>query len=156
MKIVKAPGDYHGSSHPWVSLAGPIEMGVAENWQKKCERLLADSSGTILNPVREDWDSTWEESIDNPKFLEQVEWELNAFDDSDVMLVCFNKTSHSPITLLELGLRARGKDPRVVVCCPDGFWHKGNVDIVCRLYGIEQVAPLDELVASAASNTMRG
>ena len=52
----------------------------------------------------------------------------------------------SPITLLELGLHA-GKNPqKLVVCCPDGYWRKGNVDIVCRRCGVRQVPTLDDLV----------
>jgi hypothetical protein len=32
----------------------------------------------VLNPRREDWDSSWIQSIDNPQFREQVEWEIYA------------------------------------------------------------------------------
>jgi hypothetical protein len=50
----------------------------------------------------------------------------------------------SPVTLLEMGLHARSK--KLVVCCPDGFWRKGNVDIVCERYGIQQVENLTQII----------
>lgn len=46
----------------------------------------------------------------------------------------FSPNTKSPISLLELGLFARSGKVRVV--CPEGFWRKGNVDIVCQYYNI--------------------
>ena len=51
----------------------------------------------------------------------------------------------SPVSLLELGLHARSG--KLIVCCPEGFWRKGNVDIVCQHHGVPQVADLAELEA---------
>lgn len=49
----------------------------------------------------------------------------------------------SPISLLELGLHANSK--KLWVVCPDGFWRKGNVEVVCSLYDIPLFNSLDEL-----------
>lgn len=46
----------------------------------------------------------------------------------------FAPTTRAPITLLELGLFAQSG--RLVVCCPDGFWRKGNVEVVSARYGV--------------------
>ena len=35
---------------------------------------------------------------------------------------------------------------RLIVCCPDGFWRQGNVDIVCVRYGIPQAPDLPALI----------
>jgi hypothetical protein len=129
-----------------VFLAGSIEMGVAENWQNKVERLLSKTDVVIFNPRRDDWDSTWIQSIDNPQFLEQVVWELTAMEKANVIAMYFDPSTKSPISLLELGLFARSN--KMIVCCPDGFWRKGNVDIVCAKYGVSQVETLDELIQS--------
>jgi hypothetical protein len=56
----------------------------------------------------------------------------------------FDKDTKSPITLLELGLFARGGT--IIVCCPEGYWRKGNVDVVCEKYDIVQVDTLDKLI----------
>jgi hypothetical protein len=42
-----------------VFLAGSIEMGKAEDWQKKLEGICDDFGYDVLNPRRDDWDSSW-------------------------------------------------------------------------------------------------
>lgn len=145
MKIIKAPDAiFLVPFEEAIFLAGSIEMGKAENWQQRIERELTKIDGTIFNPRRDDWDSSWIQSIDNPQFREQVEWELTALEAADFIALYFDPTTKSPISLLEFGLFAKTK--KLIVCCPDGFWRKGNVDIVCHKYGIKQVDDLDALV----------
>ncbi len=141
-KIIKPPQavtdeDYRSS----VFLAGSIEMGAAPKWQEEVEVAISGHVGTILNPRRDDWDNSWEQSIDNPEFLGQVTWELSALDRASVVAIYFAPETKSPITLLELGLAAH-KSGQVVVCCSEGFWRKGNVDIVCRRESITMVPTL--------------
>jgi len=128
-----------------VFLAGSIEMGLAEDWQAEMERALADLDVLILNPRRDAWDSSWVQSIDNPLFREQVEWELGGLEQADVVAMYFAPTTKAPVTLLELGLRARAGG--LVVCCPPGFWRRGNVEIVCRRFDAPLLNTLPELVA---------
>jgi len=127
-----------------VFLAGSIEMGSAGNWQTIVEQRLSHTKIIIFNPRRDDWDSSWMQNKDTPQFREQVEWELNAMEKADVIAMYFEPNTKSPVTLLELGLHARSG--KMIVCCPEGFWRKGNVDIVCEKYDVEQVEALDELV----------
>lgn len=143
MRIIKPLGQFDiiGKS---IFLAGSIEMGKAENWQQQIENSLIDKQITILNPRRDDWDSSWEQSINNQHFKDQVLWELSALEIADIILVHFDPTTKSPISLLELGLHARSK--RLIVHCPKGFWRKGNVDIVCNRYNIKQVNSIEELI----------
>ena len=119
-------------------------MGKAIDWQTKVTEGLSDLDVTILNPRRDDWDSSWEQKIENPQFNEQVTWELDALDKADVIALYFDPATKSPISLLELGLHA--KDTKLIVCCPEGFWRKGNVDIVCHRHGIPQVNTVEELI----------
>lgn len=127
-------------------LAGSIEMGDAQDWQDVVARELEDVIGIILNPRRDEWDSSWEQSIDNPKFREQVEWELTMMEKATYIAMYFDPNTKSAISLLELGVHAHSK--KLIVACPDGFWRKGNVDIVCQRYGIPQVPDLDSLILS--------
>ncbi len=139
--IIIAPNklEFNGKS---VFLAGSIEMGKAENWQQKlCNEL---KNITILNPRRDDWDTSWLQSINNPQFKEQVEWELEAQEKADIIAMYFDINTKSVISLLELGLFAH--TGKMIVCCPDGFWRKGNVDIVCKRYGVTQVNNIEELI----------
>jgi len=146
---IKAPENYQSHLRlPSVFLAGSIEMGVAVDWQAEVSAALSSLDVLVLNPRRAAWDASWEQSIDNPVFREQVEWELDALDAADVVLMYFAPNTKSPITLLEMGIHAAKNPEKMIVCCPAGFWRKGNVDIVCRRYGVIQVETLDELIAT--------
>ena len=145
MEIVKAPNKYSANDQiTSLFLAGSIEMGVAELWQDKVTEALKDTNVLILNPRRDDWDSSWKQTIDDPQFREQVEWELTALERSSVILMYFDPATKSPISLLELGLHA--SSGKLLVCCPDGFWRKGNVEVVCNRYGIPLYNELDEVI----------
>lgn len=123
--------------HLTVFLAGSIEMGKAKEWQKEVIEHFKDMPVTFFNPRRKDWDSTWEQTKDDKNFSQQVNWELEALEVADVILMYFDPDTDSVITLLELGIHIR--DSRLIVCCPDGFYRKGNVDITCEKYGTKQV-----------------
>jgi hypothetical protein len=119
---------------PTIFLAGSIEMGTAPNWQADLITALADRDLTILDPRREEWDASWRQSIEEPKFREQVEWELDGLERADLIAMWFAPETKAPITLLELGLHARGD--KLIVGCPDGYWRKGNIEIVCARFGV--------------------
>jgi hypothetical protein len=144
---IKAPDvdplDY--SPFTKIFLAGSIEMGAAEHWQ---ERIVKELDGHIVsynkeynavmsdtlffNPRREDWDSSWDQK--SAQFDEQVNWELDHLDLADIIVMYLDPSTKSPISLLELGLYA--SSGKLIVCCPDGFWRKGNVRIVCEKHKI--------------------
>lgn len=128
-----------------VFLAGSIEMGRAAPWQAEVEAALAGARVTIYNPRRDDWDPSWAQSITDDRFREQVEWELSAQEQADLIVMYFAKDTKAPVTLLELGLFARSG--KLVVCCPEGYFRKGNVDVVCRRYGVPMVEDLAALIA---------
>ncbi len=133
-----------------VFLAGSIEMGAAIDWQARLIAALKGVNCTILNPRRPDWDSSWKQSKDSPQFRQQVEWELDGLDNADVIALYLDPATKSPISLLELGLFAQ-RD--VIVCCPLGFWRKGNVDIVCERYCIPVHEDFDSF-ATAVTATL--
>lgn len=127
-----------------VFLGGSIEMGKAIDWQKQIIETLKDEPIIFLNPKRDNWDSSWEQKITNPEFFEQVTWELQSLEQSDFIVMFIDPATKSPITLMEIGLHARSG--KMIVCCPEGFYRKGNVDIVGHVYGYPVVTELDELV----------
>lgn len=137
-----------------VFLAGSIEMGLAEDWQKGlAQRLLAvDPTLVVANPRRANWDSSWAQSIGNPPFNEQVTWELDHLERSDLVVFHFQPGTQSPITLLELGKHLARPDAAqsTLVSCPEGFWRKGNVDIVCHRAGVSPPFLSLEALAQAA------
>ncbi len=144
--IIKSPYPISGIEHKFsVFLAGSIEMGAAENWQERIERELHGMENIcILNPRRDDWDSSWKQEIEDPQFNEQVNWELNAMERADLIVFYFSPETKSPVSMLELGLFARSG--KILVCCPEGFWRKGNVDIVCERYGVRQIKSIETII----------
>lgn len=139
---LKAPQNRDDISGPIIFLAGSIEMGNAELWQDKVSSALSEYECTILNPRRDDWDSSWEQTIKNDNFREQVEWELSSLDMSDIIFFYFDPNTKSPISLMELG-KYIDEGKKLFVVCPDGFWRKGNVEIICNKYNQELYNDLD-------------
>lgn len=128
-----------------VFLSGSIEQDSAVKWQDEVIEGLKDLDNIVLiNPRRKDWDSNIGNDSTNKAFREQVEWELKWLRDADLILMYFDPNTKSPISLLELGLFCG--QARMIVCCPEGFYRKGNVDIVLEQTGDAQVRDLEGLI----------
>lgn len=154
MKVIKPPQRaeleelsvlYKGNNT--VFLAGSIEMGAAEHWQRRIEEALKDEDIVVFNPRRDDWDSSWEQKASNPVFKEQVTWELDHLVGSDHVLMYFQPGTLSPITLLEFGFRLAHNFEGLIVVCPDGFWKKGNIEVMCKGLEIPLYNSLEEGIA---------
>jgi len=145
VKIIKPPhrlnetGEKLRSRKPYrsVFLAGSIEMGAAEDWQKTVPQHFKYKNTVdvvFYNPRRDDWDSSWTQEYTNPQFFQQVTWELDALHSCDVVFMYLSPNTKSPISLLELGLFAEKE--KMIVVCPKEFWRRGNVEIVCEYYDV--------------------
>lgn len=128
-------------------------MNTAERWQDKLKERLKHLDFVALNPRRDDWDSAITQSADDPRFSEQVNWELDGLQCADIVAFYFDPNTKSPVTLLELGLIAGDLNPespydfqRAIVCCPQGFWRRGNIEIVCERHGITLVDNFEAFV----------
>lgn len=137
---------YRNRKFKSIFLAGTIDDNNSVDWQRSVinELKLHKDFYYIFNPRRKDWDSSWLPEFSNPNFYQQVNWELNALDNADIIIMYFLPDSKSPISLLELGLYATSGKLRVV--CPDGFYRKGNVEIVCNKYNIPMYYNIDDLI----------
>jgi len=146
--IIKAPNATPDIGYKRLFLAGSIEMGKAEHWQKRLAEDIGHSNKPLIvnDPRRDDWDSSWVQNIDNKMFHAQVSWELEHIERADLVVFYFDANTQSPITLMELGLVAGLYKPAVVYC-PEPFWRKGNVDILCERYNIPMVNSYEDLVA---------
>lgn len=141
MKVIKPPNKREVENHPSIFLAGSIEMGKAEDWQTRTEKFFEPYLGTIFNPRRDDWDESWKQTITNPNFNEQVNWEMDGLEEADFIIFHFEPDTQSPITLAELGMYYNSS--KVFVSCPKGFWRRGNIEIMCDRAGIELYDSLD-------------
>jgi len=114
-----------------VFLAGAIDMGAAEDWQQKVIDYSYSSRVAFFNPRRPDWDSHWNQSLDDPHFAEQVNWELDMIAQSDVVFFHFPADSKAPISLMELGIASATPD-RVIISAEPGYWRRGNIEVLCN------------------------
>lgn len=142
----KIPTEFGKYVKPSLFLAGSIEQNNAEHWQKRVIEQFKDADDMIiLNPRREEWT----EDMGRTAMDQQVNWELDALARADAVFMYFSPGTRSPISLLELGMFAGANETgcvlnRMVVCCPDGFWRKDNVRIVCHRAGIPMYSNFDD------------
>lgn len=127
-----------------IFLGGTIDMGSSIDWQTKFTNEMKDTNFNILNPRRDDWDSSWKlDPTPGTQFYEQVKWELDAQEASTFIVYNILGNSKSPITLMELGLF---KDKKPFVICPKDFYRYGNVRMVCDYYGLYYASNMNEVI----------
>lgn len=148
---IKAPDSHTIFRGTKLFLGGSIEMGKAEKWQEKTVACLSKNNYNnliILNPRRDDWDSSWDQSpIPGTKFYEQVQWELLAQEQSQIICYYFAKETLSPITLLELGLFGLRKDKKIIVYVDQNYLRRGNVIMTCDMYNINWCSNFEDFIA---------
>lgn len=141
--IVTAPEDYTNSE--WIDytaifLAGSIDNGIAPDWQKEVLAALKDKNVMLMNPRRKDWDpKAGEKEVET-----QVNWELNAMEYADYIIMYLAEGSKAPISLLELGLEA--KSERILVAAHPTYYRRVNVRVVCERNNIPLYESLEELI----------
>ena len=133
MESYKAPEKYPKDNKFTIFLGGTIEIGNSIDWQKTLTESLKEFDVRILNPRRDDFDKSAEQSIKNPYFKDQVNWELDGLDRADIIVMNLLKDSLSPISMMEIGLYTK-ENKRMFICCPDGFWRKGNIEVIVDRY----------------------
>ncbi|KAH9985376.1 hypothetical protein F4779DRAFT_612137 [Xylariaceae sp. FL0662B] len=137
-----------------VFLAGTTAKTNHPDWRESLTKGLAEFPITIINPYQADWDSSWREDITFEPYHEQVNWELDMQDQADMVVVFFHPETQVPLSLLELGLSARAG--KAIVWWLEGYWKRGNVEIVCQRYGIEMVESTMGLMAAIADRLPEG
>lgn len=143
-QLIYAPSGQPPRGSKSVFLAGTTSKVDATDWRETLSTLLSDYPITIYNPYRADWDSTWREDINFAPYREQVTWELEKQELADMVVVYFHPATQAPISLLELGLCAR-QPGKAIVYCPEGYWKRGNVQMVCEKFGVEVVESIEGL-----------
>ncbi|KAF1985477.1 hypothetical protein K402DRAFT_394811 [Aulographum hederae CBS 113979] len=125
-----------GNTTLFLSGSIPSSTSPSHAWRTRLSNSLTHLPLTILDPTRPDWDSSWKESLSDPRFAEQTAWELEWLRKADMVAIWIAEETLAPVTLLELGLCA-GWGKRVVVGCGEGYWKRGNVEAVCKGLGVE-------------------
>lgn len=97
----------------------------------------------VFNPRRDDWNNEWNNTKHHPLLNEQINWELDHLEKSDIVVFNFEENTISPITLLELGLFSHSN--KIIVRCPENYFRVENVTQVCKRYNILMVNSIEEL-----------
>jgi hypothetical protein len=161
MEVYKAPQKYTSDNKFTIFLGGSIEQGKAEPWGDYLTSKLSTYNFDIriLNPRRDDYDAGQKQSIDNPYFKEQVTWELDGLDRADLIVMYLQPDTLSPISMMEIGLYINTLDwnKQMIICCPDGFWRRGNIEILvdrfpfhCRL--VDSLQELEKMIIEKCSH----
>jgi hypothetical protein len=155
MLLITAPDDidYRYNKSTTVFLGGSIANGEVEDWQKETIEKFRGYSNehlTIFNPRRDDYDTSTIQTTENEYLVKQINWELDALEEADYVLIYFHPNTYAPISLLELGLHA-DSICKVVVCCPDDFYRQANVEIVCERYRVAFHKDLDAAIREIKS-----
>lgn len=151
-----------------IFLGGSIEMGTAINWQKifvdefrdgfilNRQWLKPDQEPTysydmeryvILNPRRDNWDSSLEQSIKNPTFFQQVTWELSYLEQAEHRVFYFAQDTISPISLLELGKFHKAKHGYTYIYWDPEYKRAGNLEVFCNRYGLEVFTNFNDIIS---------
>ena len=132
-----------------IFLAGTIDNGDSEDWQRKVflslywmieplEKYYGSNYVTpdgkynvvLYSPRRSDWDSSW----GTDKIEEQIKWEQDKLEKADLIVMCLQDNSKSPISLLELGLY--GPEGKLICFCTPDFYRYSNVKLTCEKWNI--------------------
>ena len=124
-----------------IFLAGTIDMGNSRDWQKEIyERFVGmDGRYILFNPRQENWDASRPGEMDY-----QVRWELDHLEEADMIIMYILGSSKSPISLLEMGIHAKGG--KMSVICEKDFYRYDNVRITCDCYGVPLYENLDSFL----------
>lgn len=144
MKVFKPLDTIFSGYKKSIFLAGSIDSYNAANWRNEVITSLSNTNYEIYNPERIDWDESWENSQNDKQFNQQTNWELDAMQQSQIIIINFLPGTNSSISLLELGLFAHSK--KLMVCCTEQFSKYGNVQIICDRYGIPFFKTIKDLL----------
>lgn len=128
--LVKAPNRAFTASVYNIFLAGAIDNGEAEQWQDIVYEKLKPTIPTVaFNPRRDDWDADASEEL----ITAQINWELEALNEADLVIFYIPGNSKAPITLLELGL-ILGSDKDCLIYCDPEYYRFLNVKTTCEFF----------------------
>jgi hypothetical protein len=145
MLEITAPNSTEKTEGLVIYLCGSINSGLAQDWQGELIKAFKDYKVTFLNPRRPDWDINEKKTIDNPYYIEQLDWEDNQLHDSDLVIVYFQPDLPNPGVAMDFGIIANSNHD-MIVCCPEGYKYRAKVQYICEGAGVICTESFEELV----------
>ncbi|KAF2270342.1 hypothetical protein CC78DRAFT_451341, partial [Lojkania enalia] len=91
---------------------------------------LSDLSITIFDQRSSDWHQTQRLGNSHTSSKKYLSWKLACLEEADVIALYLQPVLISSSDMLEL--RIYSSSGKLVVCCPEGLWRRGDVEIVCQ------------------------
>ena len=108
-----------------IFLAGSMDHKQEGSWRDE----ISAEFGTypIFDPT-----NTKHDQLNPEEMKRHIDWELDALQLSDMILLNFLPNALSPISLVELGLYVNSK--KLIVICPKEFYKSSYVHTLCEKY----------------------
>jgi len=127
-----------GKNEKYCFLAGSIDHNLLGNWRIKVVEEMKNESH-FFNPTRIEHDK-----FNDSQMKKHIEWELDALELSDKILLNFLPSAKSPISLVELEIYVNTS--KLLVVCPDQFYQKRYVKTICEKYNTPFFNNLDKAI----------
>lgn len=123
----------------YVFLAGSIDFKSSSNWR---EEVICKVNHEVIffDPTNHEHDT-----LDDSEMKNQINWELEALELSNKILLNFLPNYESPISLVELGLYTFTR--KLIVVCPKQFHKYRYVSVLCERYNIPFFLNLNDAIA---------
>lgn len=119
-----------------IFLAGSMGEDAQGTWRDRISNDLSDKFH-FLDPTCHN-----HASLDADGMKKHIQWELEAMELADIILLRFLPDAESPISLVELGLYTFSK--KLIVVCPEGFYKYNYLNVLCEKYATPFLANLEE------------
>jgi hypothetical protein len=135
-----------------VFVAGTSEESMGTEWRGQVVAGLEDLPIAIVKSRLAERGGAGEQRCWNPQFRSHVKRERAGLDDADVVLMYLGRGPACARLMLDLGsLVMERLGNTLVVCCPEEFELRGDVEMMAERQEICLVESLDEMVAEARS-----
>ena len=136
--IVTSKEKLPNKERAYLFLAGSMNNNSTNNWRNKIIKILGNSFN-YLDPTNSNHDK-----LDKQQMKTHVEWELNAMEMADIILLNFLPKALSPISLVELGMYVASK--KLIVVCPKEFYKSSYVNTLCEKYNTPIFLKMDDAI----------
>lgn len=108
-----------------IFLAGSMDHKQEGSWRDTISAEFGAYS--IFDPTNNNHDH-----LNTKEMKRHINWELDALQLSDMILLNFLPNAQSPISLVELGMYIRSN--KLIVICPQEFYKSNYVHTLCKKY----------------------
>ncbi|MEP2240010.1 MAG: nucleoside 2-deoxyribosyltransferase domain-containing protein [Maribacter sp.] len=115
----------NNSNQRSIFLAGSMDHKQEGSWRTK---VIAEfGAHDIFDPTH-----VHHNNLNDEQMKRHVQWELDALQLADMILLNFLPIALSPISLVELGMYVRSN--KLIVICPKAFYKSNYVNTLCKKY----------------------